>query len=213
VFILVPLGVILISIIGIGIIIFRKMPYLKKLTPESHEFGPTVFHDFFPEFFARFNKARFEEYSGIFFREMEKLLRKIRIFFSRIDRASSDLITELRNANKKNEQNSQPEISEPLLNEPTVSEPNKNIEVHPRKIEPDMVALKAEEQKYIIEIAQHPKDAKLYATLGEIYIKMGNFVDAKESFEAAIGLDAADELFKDRLAFVSRKIHENEVGF
>lgn len=212
-YIFISLALIGISFIGIGIIVFRKLPYLKKLTPESHEFGPTIFHDFFPEFFAQIGKIHLEEYVAIFLREMEKLVRKIRLFFSRIDRASSDLIAELRNASRKNEKAQAPADTEPLTSESEFSAVNSNIEVRPRKIGADTAALKAEEQRYIIEIAHHPKNAILYATLGEIYVKMGNLRDAKESFEAAVNLDSKNDKLKERLSFVSRKLHEAEVGF
>lgn len=212
-YIFIPLALIVISFIGIGVIVFRKLPYLRKLTPESHEFGSTVFHDFFPEFFAHIGKIHLEEYVAIFLREMEKLVRKIRLFFSRIDRASSDLIAELRSASRKNEKAQAPADTEPLVSEPEFPAVNSNIEIRPRKTEPNMVALKAEEQRYIIEIAHHPKNAILYATLGEIYVKMDNLRDAKESFEAAINLDPENEKLKERLSFISRKLHETKVGF
>jgi tetratricopeptide (TPR) repeat protein len=213
-YILVPLALVVVSFIGIGMIVSRKLPYLKKLTPESHEFGPSIFHDFFPELFAAVGRAHLEQYLAVTSRELEKLIRKVRLMFSRIDSASSSLITELRNMSAKR---SAPavETSETMQSEITSTVPSvdPHIEVHPRKAAPGMVELKSREQQLIIDIAQHPKNAELYAMLGEIYIQMNSFEDAKESFEAAIELDAARHSYKHRLEFVLKRLHETKIGF
>jgi hypothetical protein len=52
-FILIPLALMVVSAIAIAIIVWRKMPYLRKLTPEAHEMGDTVLHDFAPELIDR----------------------------------------------------------------------------------------------------------------------------------------------------------------
>ena len=68
------------------------------------------------------------------------------------------------------------------------------------------VFLKNEEERLIIEIAQNPKNAALYESLGDLYIEMSNFNDAKESFEAAIELNPQDESIKQKLSSVLEKL-------
>ena len=58
--------------------------------------------------------------------------------------------------------------------------------------------MKKEEQRLIIEIAKNPKSSSLYETLGDLYVKMNNFTDAKESYEAAIELDPSKEELKKK---------------
>jgi len=206
-YILIPISLIIISLLGMGIIIARKFPYLRKLTPEAHTFGSTIFHDFFPELVTVIGKIRFEEYFSIVLRELEKLLRKLRLFFSRVDKASSELISELRSANRRKPQPIEPAAEEPVI--PMDS----HVEIRPRKTEDNADILKDKEQGLIIKIAHNPKDPTLYAALGEVYVGMGNFYDAKDSFEAAIDLDKQNESLKERLSFAERKLHETKVGF
>ena len=60
--------------------------------------------------------------------------------------------------------------------------------------------LKNEEQRLIMEIAKNPKDARLYEALGDLYMEMSGFIDAKESYEAAIELNPQDESLKQKLS-------------
>lgn len=206
----VPLALIAVSLIGIAVLVYRKMPYLRKLTPEAHEFGPSLAHDLWPEMYAAIERIHFEAYVAMLLRELEKLMRKIRIFFSRIDRASSELISELRTAHVRTTQQAG---EEPLPAVEAIPEHDTHVEVRTRKLEPDAAALKAEEQHLIIEIAQNPKNPALYSRLGDIYMALNNFHDAKDAFEAAIDLDKQDESLKQRLSSAERKLHEREVGF
>ena len=52
----------------------------------------------------------------------------------------------------------------------------------------------------IIEIAQNPKDSRLYEKLGDLYVEMENWNDAKESYEAAIELNPTAEELKRKLS-------------
>ncbi|OGN08532.1 MAG: hypothetical protein A3C61_01930 [Candidatus Yanofskybacteria bacterium RIFCSPHIGHO2_02_FULL_39_10] len=58
----------------------------------------------------------------------------------------------------------------------------------------------------IIEIAKNPKDAHLYEVLGDLYIEMENFVDAKESYEASIELSPQNGSLKIKLSEALEKL-------
>ncbi len=48
-FLIIPLTIALAAFIGIAVVVWRKMPYLRKLAPEAHPVGETVLHDYAPE--------------------------------------------------------------------------------------------------------------------------------------------------------------------
>ena len=57
-----------------------------------------------------------------------------------------------------------------------------------------------------VEIAKNPKDSRLYEVLGDLYVKMNNFSDAKESFEAAMELSPHDEGLQKKYSQVLKKM-------
>src|SRR5271154_1371454 len=95
-FILIPLILILASAIGIAVIVYPKIQYVKKLTPESHEVGTTALHDFFPELTDWFNQIKFKEYQQHTLREIEKSLRRLRLAMLKVDHLSERLIRKIR---------------------------------------------------------------------------------------------------------------------
>ena len=203
-FILIPLILILASVVGVFVIIFRKMPYLNKLTPETHistqvSIGREILDDLLPELLGVFKNLKLREYGNLWFIELEKFLRKLRVVFLKIDRISDAWIKKIRNGN----------ISRTTTS--NVSDKTEEIEVSAPKIQSapviTMEDMKKEEQGLIIEIAKSPKDSRLYETLGDLYIKMNNLSDAKESFEAAIELNPhSEELQKKHSRLVKKMV-------
>ena len=195
-FILVPLALILASVIGISVIIFRKMPYLNKLTPETHVRGD-ILTDLFPEFSEGFKSLKLKEYGHLWLIELEKLLRRLRLVSLKIDRISESWIKKIRSGHGFK------------TTAPTVVEKTEATETSVAKtqIVPKitMEDMKREEQRLIIEIAKNPKDSTLYEVLGDLYEKMNNFSDAKESFEAAIELNPHNEKLQKKLSQVLEK--------
>lgn len=192
-FILIPLALILASTAGISVIVFRKMPYLNKLTPEIH-LGSDILTDLFPELSEGFKNLKLKEYGNLWLIELEKLLRRLRVISLKMDRISDSWIKKIRRGNGFGTTSS------------AVVAKTKGS--GPLKRGPDpltMEDMKREEQKLIIEIAKNPKDAKRYEILGDLYIKMNNPSDAKESFEAAIELNPNSESLKQKLSLVLEK--------
>lgn len=196
-FILAPLILILTSVVGISVIVYRKMPYLKKLTPEV-EIGSNILMDLFPEFSGGFKSLKLKEYKDIWLTELEKFLRKLRIFSLKMDRISDSWIKKIKSGNGSR-------ITTPIVVEKTeiVESTVGKTQIAPKTTMEDM---KREEQRLIIEIAKNPKDAKLYEILGDLYVKMNNLSDAKESFEAAIELNPHEKLQKKHSQVVEKMI-------
>ena len=194
-FILIPAILILASLGGIFFIVKKKMPYLNKLTTIgdgfSEQFGISgeehsrrdIFADFFPEFSDGFKSLKLQEYKAVWLMEMEKFLRKLRMVSLKMDRISDSLIKKIRRGHDFY-----------TIKSGIVLEDKKKIEadvLKPRIASPrtSLEDMKKEEQRLIIEIAKNPKDSKLYDILGDLYMSMNNFSDAKDSFEVAIELN------------------------
>lgn len=196
-FILVPLTLILTSVVGISVIIFRKMTYLNKLTPETHLRG-NFLSDLLPELSGGFESLKLKEYGDLWLIELEKFLRKLRVVSLKIDRISDSWIKKIRKDNVSS------------VTTPSAIEKSDFLEAPILKIQPapkiTLEDMKREEQRLIIEIAKNPKDFKLYETLGDIYLKMSNFADAKESLEASIELNPHNEELKKKLSQVVEKL-------
>lgn len=191
---------ILASVVGISIIIFRKMPYLNKLTPEAH-MGGNILDDLFPELSDVFENLKFKEYGNLWLIELEKFLRRLRVVSLKMDRISDSWIKKIRSGN----------ISRTTAS--IVTEKTGAVDVSIPKIQSSLGVtiedMKKEEQRLIIEIAKNPKDATLYEVLGDLYLKMNNPSDAKESFEAAIELNPNNEELKKKISLALEKMAKN----
>ena len=195
-FILIPLTLILASAVGISVIVFRKMPYLNKLTPETHA-GGNILSDLFPELSGGLKNLKLREYGDLWSVELEKLLRRLRVFSLKIDRMSDAWIKKIRSGNISRATSSVLEEKEEQ------TEAVSRVKSVPRVTMEDM---KKEEQGLIIEIAKNPKNPVLYEALGDLYLKMNNLPDTKESFEAAIELNSQNEELKKKLSQVLKKM-------
>src|SRR3989344_9279618 len=186
-FIFIPLVFVLVSAIGIFFIVWKKMPYLKKLTVTDVQ-SESIWSDLFPELANGINSTRLKHYRGVWLLELEKFLRRLRVMSMKMDRMSDSLIKKIRNVTeRKHEKPHGPADAE--TGETTVAKAAEPI----RETVDDF---KREEQKLIIEIANNPKNSALYEVLGDLYMKMSNFADAKESYEAAMELNPANEELK-----------------
>ena len=130
--------------------------------------------------------------------ELEKLLRRLRVFSLKIDRISDSWIKRIRRGNGFGTTTS-------AIAEKTEAEETLVLKVQSVP-KPTLEDMKKEEQRLIIEIAKNPKDFKLYEVLGDLYVKMNNFSDAKESFEAAIELNPHNEKLQKKLSQVLEKV-------
>ena len=196
-FILIPLALIMASAGGILFIVWRKLPHLEGLTGSEDSSGVAVeknwrnvIYDLCPEVVEWVKNIKVEEYKETWLIEMEKLLRRLRVVSLKMDRFSSVLIKKIRNR----------AYSNGTFNYSSAqSEPAKAKS----GVDPDINGkedLKKTEQKLILEIAKNPKNAVLYEELGDLYAEMGDYRDAKESYEAAIELNSNNEELKKKLS-------------
>ena len=98
----------------------------------------------------------------------------------KIDRMSDSMIKKIRNFTERKH------VQMPAVK---VQEPTRKKKETPED-------MKMEEQKLIIEIAKNPKNPDLYEVLGDLYMKMAGYTDAKEAYEAAMALVPSKEELK-----------------
>lgn len=216
-FLLLPLVIIIVSLLGIAIIIWRKKSYLKKLyalnmagnggsgelNPSNLRWGNYGF-EFFPEIKVLLDKFEFHKHRTVWLMETEKMLRKLRVMFLRVDRWSDTLIKKIRRVNLNGQLNSQT-MNKPIESYEEAISPDGNIG-QAKKETVSFNFLKNEEQRLILEIAKNPKDSQLYESLGDLYFEMESFSDAKESYEAAIELNPQNESLKIKLSSALEKL-------
>lgn len=199
-FIIIPSILIGLSLVGMAVIVRRKMPYLRKLSPESHEVSENIFEDFFPELITWFNQIPWHQYRQTSLQELEKSLRRMRLVFLKIDHASARLIQKVRRTHLATHLEHTASIQPETSNEVMVPE---HMEI---VTEPTLEDLKGQEQQLIIEIAQDPKNAGLYETLGDLYLKMENVQDAKEAFEAGLGFNPDNRTLARKYSALLKKL-------
>lgn len=195
----IPLSIAFVSLCVIAYMVWRKMPFLRKLTPESHEVGSTVLHDFAPELIDWFRSIPWRQYVRNVLVELEKVLRHGRTLMSSLDRASDKVIRKVRRVHEETERQQKQIVAE------------RKEEVARREEEPDEIDMadpeqvKLEEQRLIVAIAQNPKDVGLYSSLARVYMRMQNYGDAVEALSAAVKLDPESDDLKRRLERAERR--------
>ena len=225
-FILIPLSLIVLSILGIALIIFRKKSYISKLytlntaglrsavgfgeasgsNVAGYNFGWKSYGaDFFPEIKVLIDKLELGKYKVHWLVEAEKFFRKARVMSLKLDRMSDSMIKKIRKIHLNDQLNGHAAKEAVELSINTKDEgPMEKVNTTDGAV--SMTFLKNEEQTLIIEIARNPKDAGLYEQLGDIYMEMGNWTDAKESYEASIELNPQDGSLKQKLSSALEKL-------
>ena len=191
-YLLIPLVLILASAAGIFAVIWRKMPYLRKLSVTDVQSEPSIWIELFPEFSNGINTTRLKHYRQVWLLELEKVLRRLRVLSLKMDRTSDSLIKKIREFTERKHESLKEDMN-------PVRSLARAESASPKDLgEATSNGMKKEEQRLIIEIAKNPKSSSLYETLGDLYVKMNNFTDAKESYEAAIELDPSKEELKKK---------------
>lgn len=198
-YIIIPATFIVLSIVGIGFVIWRKFEFLKKLTPDEAHKDIHLLELYFPEVKAKYRGIDVSEYKKLWLSETEKMLRKLRMISLKVDRISDSMIKRVRHAHTK-EQAKSIEAQEKIAGEsaPKIEELYDATEM-----------LKREEQRLIVEISKNPKDAMLYLSLGDLYMRLDHYEDAKNSYETCIKLDADNEAYAEKLKKAHEKIGTN----
>src|SRR3989344_5814611 len=192
-YLIIPIAILVLSLGGIAYIIGRKFVYLRKLSPEAISNPPATIHTFwqgmFPEVVAWISSINWRGYRVMATTESEKIVRRIRLIFLKIDSLTHNLANRLRRSTKKHE--------EILVREEIIE--TSTVPVAP------VVDPKEEEQHLIMEIAKNPKDPLLYFRLGDVYNKSGDKENARLSFETVLQLDPENWYAKKKVKELPKK--------
>ncbi len=181
----IPLGIALVAVLGIVVVVWRKMPYLRKLTPESHEVGDTIAHDFAPELLDWWVSIPWRQYIQTILVEIEKGMRRFRLFMQSLDRIWERSIRKVRRTHQEAAKQHEEIVAlqEVARQEKEEDEDDTSFDIN------DPEQLKQEEQDLIVAIAQNPKDVASYQRIAQVYVRMDQVSDAIEALEAALKLE------------------------
>ncbi len=215
------------SLIGLGIIVYRKIPLLARLSEEEmiilgRKRGIT----------QRLREINYKQHRLNLIVYLEKFLRRIKIIFLKTENLLSRWINGLRRMSQVMTQKSKEWIKQrelkrrnlrPALrrseqaqsakeklsigiNEEISIQINKEEKVSQLSEESEEISIIdlnkpiKEEQKWIDLIVENPKNITAYKFLGLLYWQQHNYIDTKASLEMAVKLGSRDKKVKEVLA-------------
>ena len=200
-YLLIPLAIFAAAVIAAAVIVGRKMSYLRKLTPESHETGETILHDFAPEAIDWVRGVPWRQYLHRALSELEIGLNRLRQAMYALGHASESVMKGVRKAGQKAAKSHEAAVAQ--LEE---AKKEREVEFDPDEVDlTDPEQLKAEEQRLIVAIAQNPKDVSLYSDIARVYMRLHAYGDAVEALEQAVKLDPDTTDYLKRLERARRK--------
>jgi len=204
------------SLIGLAIIIYRKVPSLANLSKEE-----MVILGRKKGIIERLREVDFKQHWLNFIISLEKFLRRLKIIFLKIENLLNRWIVYLRNRSQIMSQKSKEWVKQ---KEAKRRRPEKEEVTHKTRAEipvrikkeesevkieqdedEDEISLSElkkpiqEEQKWIDLIIENPKNITAYKFLGLLYWKQHNYADAKASLETAVRYGSKDKKVKEIL--------------
>ncbi|OIP78373.1 MAG: hypothetical protein CO002_02295 [Candidatus Portnoybacteria bacterium CG_4_8_14_3_um_filter_44_10] len=177
----------LLALLGIAAIVIRKIPILTKLPLEPEG-----------ESLPKMQNVAVGLIRGVatrpyhwlmFFGWTEKLLRRTRILFLKIDSFFVSLIAKSRNKSQELAVKSREWVSEKRM---------KKIEKL-KLVARLKMTVEQKEEHLLRSLRQNPKDIKAYRELGLLYLECKNQQDATAAFEEVLRLNPEDEMAKMKL--------------
>lgn len=178
------------------LIVWKKAPYLKKLSVEGGENNYVFLENMFPGASAYIKRVDLSAHKRIWMQEFEKLVRRLHIVSLKLDNFTNSLLHKIRTKNG--------EFQDKTIKKVEFKDLAEGAGEQIRESSLDI--WKKEEQRLIVEIAKDPKNAELYKKLGDIYVKMNNLKDAEESLRVALDLNPHDQEVRTKLERISRHL-------
>jgi tetratricopeptide (TPR) repeat protein len=204
--------IIFISLVSLGVIVYRKIPLLTRLSDEE-----MLILERKKGVIERIREIDYKRHWLNFVIFLEKFLRRVKIIFLKLENLLSKWVRGLRNhsqvmTQKSKEWIKQREIRRRQVKEKPVVETKKEIPVKIDKEKEDEEDISIsdlekpikEEQKWINLIIENPKNITAYKFLGLLYWKQHNYSDAKASLEMAVRLGSKDKKVKEVLRELKR---------
>ncbi len=199
-YLLIPLIIFGVAIVAMCYLMARKFVFLKKLTPEAISNPPatasTFWRGMFQELVELAERFNWRQHRVEFTAQSEKIVRRMRLMFLRLDTWTHNLSNRLRRSAKHHEAILEKEEEQKVA--AVVEEIAKPVELDPKE----------EEQHLIMEIAKNPKDPLLYQRLGDIYVKTEETENALQSFETVLHLDPENWYAKNKVKSLKKKVEK-----
>jgi tetratricopeptide (TPR) repeat protein len=184
---------IILSLLGIIILILKKIPVLIRLPlelPNGQARTPlaaktvSLIKD----------KIAHPNYWLVSLTWLEKFLRKIRIVFLKLDNFCISLIASSRQRSKELAIKSKVWVSERRM-----------IKIEKLKLLADLRRTNEEKEEMLLSILkQNPKDIKAYKEIGTLYLEQENYQDAKSAFEEVLKINPDDEIAAEKIGEINR---------
>jgi len=219
-------SLILFSLTGIILFLVKKAPNLNRI--ENEQLKNFSFADEpkkgWRRFFWPFGKKSQNDGSGGMLLFLEKILKKMKIVFLRLENKFSSWAEKIKNKRNQRKENfekqeknfqEQEKISDNFsrferTEKRQIREAGKIVDREDKK----NIFLKNDffERQMVEKIAANPKDISLYKKLGEYYWELKNFDYAKECFKQIMKLNPRDKNVKQKMKeiekFLTKKIEK-----
>jgi len=214
-FVVIPSAIFILSLIGILYVSLRKLSQASQLaqSQETATVSPTfgIFvREMFPEIFAYFGRVNMPAHKSSMLLEFEKFLRRLRVMFLRFDNLSSNLLHKVRESHLNEIQKAQEKEAQKLEEAPEtpVTEiKTTTVDFNTASPVPQPAPeLKNKELEIIMAIAKAPKNKALYKELGDLYMELQQWGDARESFMSAIAIDPKVRGVKKKLNLANKML-------
>ena len=224
------------SLIGLGIIVYRKIPLLARLSEEE-----MIILGRKRGVIQRLREINYKQHWLNLIVNLEKFLRRIKIIFLKIENLLSKWINGLRRMSQVMTQKSKEWIKQRELKRRTIQQSQNakekistgtseevSVKINKEEKEEEEVSQLSEEgeeisivelnkpikeeQKWIDLIVENPKNITAYKFLGLLYWRQHNYADAKASLEMAVKLGSKDKKVKEVLAELKKMGVKNNSG-
>ena len=210
------------SLIGLGIIVYRKIPLLARLSEEE-----MIILGRKRGVIQKLQEINYKQHWLNLIVNLEKFLRRIKIIFLKIENLLSKWINGLRRMSQVMTQKSKEWIKQRELKRRAIQQSQNvkekistgtseevSVKINKKEKEEEVSRLSEEgeeisivelnkpikeEQKWIDLIVENPKNITAYKFLGLLYWRQYNYSDAKASLEIAVKLGSKDKKVKEVL--------------
>ncbi|MEK7124972.1 MAG: tetratricopeptide repeat protein [Patescibacteria group bacterium] len=197
-FLIIPLTIFAIATGTLVWVVNKKMPDLRRLEVHAGDLHKPFFRELFPEAVDAVGQIDARSWREQSLRELEKILRWLRLALTKIVSASDTLIHRVRQEHI----HSRP--LEDVVEE--MHEEKKSVPTHPVIADNPILPLRQREQELIEAIAQNPRDSQLYKEIGDLYAKLKNYKDAKEAYATVLKLTPDDTAAEKKLSQVLKQL-------
>lgn len=194
----IPYIIIILSLAGLVFIVFRKIPTLVKLPTEPVE-------NSLPKISLKERAANLAknishpDFWLVFLGWLEKVLRKVRILFLKMDSFFISLIGKSREKSNQMAIKSKEWMSE-----------RRTKKIEKLKMLADLRRTSEEKEDMLLSILkQNPRDIKAYKELGALYLEQKNIQDAQSAFEEVLKINPEDEVAIAKLEEIKTIFNEN----